>query len=391
MLSRLILALMMASPASKNSAASSKISSAASKAAATTSPTTFSNTDTFAATELSGHDSPTLPPLFEAAVLYSAAHYDAASDVLKEYLREPAGKNNLRAWLMLFDFYQLTNNNKEFDALSMLFTVKFERSPPVWIDLSAGGDPRRTEKRERKDFFQMKPASDGALLSEIDRLEEFVKSMRSARLDFSKIKSIQAEEGELFSIVLQRIRRVKLPIWFNDLDQFAVLLKKLINETPGNDGQGYWSLLFELYILDGKLSEYEDLGLEYAVAFEMSPPSWETVPRPAVPGSGPVAGESNAQESASTGFQMKGVFGADSKDMLAQLAVYAAARQEVVIDMGGVMRIDFTSAAIFFEAIRAIHMAQKRVILSNLNELVAALLEVFAANKHAILMRKKSS
>ena len=324
-------------------------------------------------------------------MLYSADYYDGASDVLKEYLREPAGKNNLRAWLMLFDFYQLTHNNKEFDALSMLFTVKFERSPPVWIDLSAGGDPRRTEKRERKDFFQMKPAPDGALVSEIDRLEEFVKEMRSARLDFAKVKSIQAEEGELFSIVFQRIRRAKLPVWFNDLNDFAALLKNSINQTPGTDGQGFWSLLFELYILDGKLNEYEDLGLEYAVAFEMSPPAWETLSRPAAPGSGPAAGENGAQEPASAGFQMKGVFNSDSKDMLAQLAVYAAARQEVVIDMGGVMRIDFASAGLFFEAIRAIHMAQKRVILSNLNELVAALLEVFAANKHAILMRKKSS
>lgn len=377
-----------ASPFSKTAAA--KASAAASKPS--TAPVTNSgNTDTFSAAELSGQDSPTLPPLFEAAVLYSADYYEGAADVLKEYLREPAGKNNLRAWLMLFDFYQLTNNNKEFDALSMLFTVKFERSPPVWLDLNASGDPRRTEKRERKDFFQMKPAADSALLSEIDRLEEFVKEMRSARLDLTKVKSIQAEEGELFAIVLQRIRKAKLPVWFNDLHDFAALLKKCINEAPGADGQGYWSLLFELYILDGKLNEYEELGLEYAVAFEMSPPAWETVSRPIAPGSGPAAGENGAQETSSTGFQMKGVFSADSKDMLGQLVAYAAARQEVVIDMGGVLRIDFDSAGLFFEAIRAIHMAQKRVILSNLNELVAALLEVFAANKHAILMRKKSS
>ena len=381
----------MASPASPVSKTSATKASAAASKPNTAPVTNPGNTDTFSAAELSGQDSPTLPPLFEAAVLYSADYYESAADVLKEYLREPAGKNNLRAWLMLFDFYQLTNNNKEFDALSMLFTVKFERSPPVWLDLNASGDPRRTEKRDRKDFFQMKPAADSALLSEIDRLEEFVKEMRSARLDLTKVKSIQAEEGELFAIVLQRIRKAKLPVWFNDLHDFAALLKKYINEAPGADGQGYWSLLFELYILDGKLNEYEELGLEYAVAFEMSPPAWETVLRPVAPGSGPAAGENGAQEPSSTGFQMKGVFSADSKDMLGQLVAYAAARQEVVIDMGGVLRIDFDSAGMFFEAIRAIHMAQKRVILSNLNELVAALLEVFAANKHAILMRKKSS
>ena len=375
---------------SGSSAASAKI---AAPAAPTPPPPVSPNTTgSFTATELAGNDSPALPPLYEAAVLYSADFYDGAAEVLKDYLREPAGKNNLRAWLMLFDFYQLTHDRKEFDALSMLFTVKFERSPPVWLDSEVAGDPRRTEKRERKDFFQLKPASDDALLAEIDRCEEFVKEMGSARIDFLKVKSILAEEGELFAIVLQRIRRSKLPLWFNGLDEFAELLKKCINETSSDSGQGYWSLLFELYILDGKLAEYEELGLEYAVAFEMSPPAWETVARPTgTPGGTPSPGENGAKESSGSGFQMKGVFSLTSKDMLTQLSLYAAPRQEVVIDMGGLMRIDFVAASQFFEAIRVIHLAQKRVILSNLNELVAALLEVFAANKHAILMRKKAS
>ena len=57
--------------------------------------------------------------------------------------------------------------------------------------------------------------------------------------------------------------------------------------------------------------------------------------------------------------------------------------------MSGLLRIDFAVAGQFFESIRSIQLSQKRVILSNLNELVAALLEVFGMSKHAILMRKK--
>lgn len=336
-------------------------------------------------------DSSTLPPLYEAAILYSADCYDATGDVLKDHLRDANGKNNLRAWLMLFDFYQMTHNRKEFDALSMLFTVKWERSPPVWVDSVEGGDPRRKEKRERKDFFAIKQGADGALLPEIDRFETFVKEMGSARIDFGKVKSILPEESELFMLVLQRVRKAKMPLWFNALDDFTALLKKCINEAPGTKSKGYWNLLFELYILDGKLQEYEDLGLEYAVAFETSPPAWETVTRPTGPQDGGAPGEPAAAEPTAVGFPLKGVLGTASKDMLQQLAAYAVSRQEVVIDMGGLMRIDFAASGLFFDAVRSIHLAQKRVILSNLNELVAALLEVFALNKHAILMRKKAS
>lgn len=331
-----------------------------------------------------------LSPLHEAAVLYAADYYDATADVLKEHLRDIAGKNNIRAWLMMFDFYQITHNRKEFDALSILFTVKWERSPPIWVE-SEAGDPRRKEKREHKDFFPIKPGADGALLPEIDRFEVFVKEMGSARIDFGKVKAILAEEAELFSLVLQRVRKAKMFLWFNGFNDFTALLKKCINDTPGPRSRGYWNLLFELYILDGKLNEYEDLGLEYAVAFEASPPAWEAVNRPTGTPVADAAADTGKFAPAAVGFPLKGVISAASKDALNQLAVYANTHDEVVIDTSALLRIDFAFAGQFFEAIRAIHLSGKRVILSNLNELVAGLLEVFGMSKHAILMRKKST
>jgi ABC-type transporter Mla MlaB component len=340
-------------------------------------------------------DSTTFPALYEAAILFSAEYNDAAQETLKEYLRTNDGKNSIRTWLMMFDFYQITKNRKEFDALSMLFTVKFERSPPVWTDTQEVADPRRKEKRERKDFFQMAPDADGALLSEIDRLESFAKEVGTVRIDFSKVKTILSEEAELFAIVFQRLRRAKVHVWFNQFDQFAALLKKAINDATGlplKASQGFWTLMFEAFILDGKLNEYEDLGLEYAVAYEMSPPAWVVVTRPSssddedegVP-------KGDHAEKITVGFPLAGVVTVGSKDILQQLQIYAAAKQEVMIDATNLMRLDFNAVTMFFETIRAIHAGQKRVILSNLNELVAALLEVFGLGKHAILMRKRPS
>lgn len=348
---------------------------------------------TFALETLSP-DSTSFPPIYEASILYAADHYEAAEAVLKEYLRTPDGKNSIRAWLMMFDFYQITHNRREFDALSMLFTVKFERSPPHWVDSAESQDPRRKEKRERKDFFAIAPTADGAVLSEIDRFEAFVKEMGSARIDFGKVTSILAEEAELFAIVLQRTRKAKLPLWFNGLDAFAQALKQGINEKAGRplaESQGFWSLLFELFILDGRLQEYEDLGLEYAVAFEMSPPAWEIVSRPTGSSEGGGGAPAGAAAPAPAGFPMKGVFSHASKEMLQQLTAYANNKQEVLVDMSGLLRVDFAAAGAFFEGVRALHFSQKRVVLSNLNELVAALLEVFGMTKHAIIMRKKTT
>ena len=340
-------------------------------------------------------DSNNFPALYEAAILYAADCYDAAKETLKEHLKSKDGKDSIRTWLMLFDLYQLTHNRIEFDALSMLFSVKFERSPPAWAESTESNDPRRKEKRERKDFFPLTPAADGALLGEIDKFEAFAMEMGSCRIGVDKVSSMLSEEAELFSIVFQRLRRAKIPIWFNGFSEFAAMLKKSINEAaaqPIANTLGYWSLLFELYILDGKLNEYEELGLEYAVAFEMSPPPWEVVMRPTGPdGTIPAPAGTPAAASTQGGFPLKGVISASNKEMLRQLSIYAASKQEVLVDMSNLMRIDFAVAGQFFEAIRSIHLGQKRVILSNLNELTAALLEVFGMTKHAILMRKKAA
>ena len=59
--------------------------------------------------------------------------------------------------------------------------------------------------------------------------------------------------------------------------------------------------------------------------------------------------------------------------------------------MSKVLRIDFAAGAQFFEVVKAIQLAGKRVILSNLNELNAALLEAFGFNRYAILVRRKAN
>ncbi len=370
-----------------------KTASAPAPAPASAAKAAMANSGAFSSEQLSP-DSNNFPALYEAAILYAADCYDAAQETLKEHLKTKDGKDSIRTWLMLFDLYQLTHNRKEFDALSMLFTVKFERSPPVWAESADNTDPRRKEKREHKDFFSLTPSTDGALLGEIDKLEAFATQHGSCRIGLEKVKGMLSEEAELFSIVFQRLRRAKFPIWFNGFNDFAAMLKKCINEATGQplaNSLGYWSLLFELYILDGKLDEYEELGLEYAVAYEMSPPPWQVVVRPTGPDekSAEPVGTKSSQEQG--GFPLKGVISASNKEMLQQLSIYAASKQEVLVDMSNLMRIDFAVAGQFFEAIRAIHLAQKRVILSNLNELTAALLEVFGMTKHAILMRKKAA
>ncbi len=342
------------------------------------------------------YNSGVLPTAQEAAILYSANHVDAAAALLKGEIKDPVGRNNKQAWLMLFDLYQVGQDRQEFDSLSMLFTVKFEQSPPVWADNGeSANDPRRNQSRERKDFFALKPAPTGELGAEIEKFLAFSEAQGTVRLDVAKVTAITADEALLLANALSRLRKKKMPMWFNNFEGIEKVLRAAFNESDMAGQRPFWLLLFEIYILLGKMDEFEELGLEFAVAFEMSPPNWEVyvnkVASDAAKAAFAAKAPSQSAMSPEVGYELKGVISPASANQIAELNAVAALRTEVVVDMGKVLRVEFGYTAAFFDVVKAIQLAGKRVILANLNELNAALLEAMGVNRYAILVRRKST
>jgi anti-anti-sigma regulatory factor len=340
------------------------------------------------------HSAP-LPGPQEAAVLYSANQPAAAASLLKAEIKDPAGRNNKQAWLMLFDLHQVAQDRAEFDSLSMLFTVKFEQSPPAWAEGGeAAADPRRAQNRERKDYFALKPNAEGELAPEIEKFLAFAQTHGSVRLDTAKIAGFSGEEAQLLASALAKLRKERMPMWFNHFDALEKVLRAAFNEKAQDEQKPYWTLLFELLNLQGKAQEFEDLGLEYAVAFEVSPPNFEAYVNPvgaAVKDTGGKAAPEPAAPADESGFALKGVLSAASANQVAELNAYAASRAEVAVDMSKVLRVDFAYTGAFCETVKALQLAGKRVILAGLNELNAALLEALGINRYAILVRRKSS
>ena len=341
------------------------------------------------------YHSGSLPTAQEAAILYSGNHADAAEALLVAETRDPVGRNNKQAWLMLFDLYQVARKRKEFDSLSMLFTVKFEQSPPVWTEDGDSADPRRNnQSRERKDYFALKPAATGELLAEIDKFFAFAESQGTVRLDVAKVVALTGEEALRLASVLGQLRKKHVPMWFNNLEGLEKTLRAAINERTPDEQRPYWLMLFELLILQGRMNDFEELGMEFAVAYEMSPPNWEVYVNKVAEAAKVMphdAAAPAAKHAAEAAFGLKGVISAASANQVAELNAHASTQAEVVIDMAKVLRIDFSFTAAFFDVIRAIQLAGKRVILTDINELNAALLEALGVNKYAILVRRKAS
>src|SRR6185436_2639833 len=219
------------------------------------------------------HSAP-LPLTQEAAVLFSANFVEPCARLLKGQVKDAAGSANKQAWLMLFDVYQIQQNRQEFDALSMLYSVKFEQSPPAWMDnADLPTDARQGQAKERKDFFAFRGGKE--LAAEIEKFRAFAEAQGSVRLDIGKLTAIAPEEAAALADALQKLRKKAMPMWLTNPEILEKLLRAKFNEKPSETNKSYWKLLFEMMIIDGRSAEFEELGLEFAVAFEMSPPIWE--------------------------------------------------------------------------------------------------------------------
>src|SRR5215471_7911876 len=120
------------------------------------------------------------------------------------------------------------------------------------------------------------------------------------------------------------------------------------------------------------MQEFEDLGLEFAVAFEMSPPNWETYVNTVAASAAKSAAVEKPVEvthSVPEGFQLKGVISSASANQIAELNAYAASHGDVTMDMSRVLRVDYAYTATFFEVVKAVQLAGKRVVIAGLNEL----------------------
>jgi len=335
--------------------------------------------------EMMAYDIEEVPQLQEAAALYAADHLDAAQSLLSKAVQDKSG--NAQAWLMLLDLYKIRNLKKEFEDLAMTYTVKFERSPPTWNQETPQAEARK-EARPNSDFFNFQ-GKDG-LLQDILKFTEFANRLGSARTDLAKIKAITSDEADALAKTLLDLRKRNVPIRFNNVTTLIDMLKKIIGENPSKDFLGAWALLFELYQREGRQSEFEDLGLEYAMGFEMSPPSWEAVPVQAPSADAEQANETEAPATLQ-GYPLRGSVSLENvAHVQQQLIHHGASNREVHINMAALQRIDFSAAGIFADTFSKLASAGKKIVLIDVNELIFPLLEAFGVHRVAVLLRRKA-
>lgn len=326
------------------------------------------------------------PPLQEAAILFAANHQDAAQALLRSIVQDKTS-NDPQPWLMLLDLYKYRGLKRDFEDLAMAYTIKFERSPPTWDTIKPEA---RKETRAAGDYFALQSREQG-IAGDIKKLDGLATKAKSIRLDLGKLKALSAEDANQLAGIFAGWRKRAVAARFTNAGALIELLKRRIADNPARDHLGIWLVLFEIYQRLGMQVEFEELGLEYAIAFESSPPSWDPAAAPPAQTDGEAAPiEAPDKENEKEGFMLRSSLGVDDGVQLQQLLDYGAGHSEVRVSMAALQRIEFAATGAFIDALSKLKHAGKTVVLADVSELVHPLLEAFQAAGVAQLQKRKT-
>ena len=326
----------------------------------------------------------------EAAVYYANNMADQAIASLSHYLHDHPNMKEMQPWLMLFDLYQLQGNKPAFNELSMQFVVKFERSAPIWKAPAASAPTKKSDTGQQKDLLTL--GNRLAAGPQLEKICQLAQGSTNARVNLNDVAEVELDGCKLMQEGLSSCRKKGKIVQLEGADHMIEVLKKQIAaDGHGNEDRLAWLLLFELYQWLGKEAEYEELAIEYAVSFEISPPAWEAV-KPALAAAQAKIQSEPASKPAEADdvFAMNGVISEASQSQLQDLSNYAADKQEVRINLAGVTRVDFVAVGNFMGTLINLTQAGKKVLILEANEMVQALFHMMGVSEFATLIRKKA-
>lgn len=321
----------------------------------------------------------------EAAILFAnGQNHDALASLTHAVRAQDLGSSAQQVWLMLFDLYLLLGMKAEFEALGMDFAVKFERSPPIWREsreaikdpllLTGGGA-----------YHALTGVLSGESAAQLEKLRRGAEKKQYVRIEFSKLQGVEPSGCKLLIETLAALKKGGNELMVSGQQRLISLLQHATQIGRKSDDPVLWLALLEIFQLLGMQNEYEEAALNYAVTYEVSPPSWEMKPAKAAAIIASPAEDANSGEGT---FSMSGELRGNIDTVLEKLADYAGANSSAVVDMAAVKRIDFVSAGALLNLLTRLNQGGKNVQIRGANELIIALFVVMGIHKVARIVRR---
>lgn len=333
-------------------------------------PTTAPGVEPAAALPVSVPAARPLPAcLLEAAELHANGDEVQASRCLEAGVKRgrTLGDDEERVWVALFQQLQVLGKQSAFDTLALAYARRFEQSPPAWVQPAADTDPESSGIPG----IVLTGTLNSGIGESLKQLMKLAHAANVVSLDVGSLTDADNDGGTLIMRALSALKKAKKTCLFISPRALAdVLSAKLPVGQKGHEP--LWLLMLELYQQAGDQAVFEDAAVNYAVTFEVSPPSYE----PPGPAAGPVspAPKPAAVAAKSEGLALRGRLLGDQSPMFDAVAKASAKGGDLSIDATALTRIDEAATKKLKTVLEPLKIAGVSVRLWGLSQLVAVYL-----------------
>jgi len=315
--------------------------------------------------------------LENAALLYAGGQAAPARALLEEGVQnDHDAKQSPLAWLALFDILQRVADRSAFEQLALQYVVQFERSAPAWDEAAAKSEPG--PKAVPGGSVPITGKLTAASLPQIENLKRTIaKKIPGSKLDLTSVTGCDDAGARLLAEALAAARKESVPLILQRPEKLRTALDAMVKK--GRDaGEAAWLLSLELLQFTHEQTAFDDRAIEYAIAFELSPPSWE--PPPLLASEAAPAGSGDRLASGGTAstdvdmLALHGVMTGSITPQLAQLHEFGQRKAVVPIDMTAVERIDFVASGALANAINRIEAQRKAIQIVGVSPIIRAML-----------------
>ncbi|TFY99719.1 STAS domain-containing protein [Ramlibacter rhizophilus] len=187
-------------------------------------------------------------------------------------------QDHVETWLVLFDFYRATGRQERFDEAALSFAERFGRSAPQWI---AFGGPARGGPAQ--------PAGPAAPVTPVDWTcppvltaaafpllqAALARAPQPWRLSWGRLGSIDESALAPLAQLLGQWAAQPVALRFVAAECLEAALKARTPPADASVPAAWWRLRMEALRLLNRPDEFEMVAMDFCIAYEVSPPSWE--------------------------------------------------------------------------------------------------------------------
>ncbi|MDH5209553.1 MAG: hypothetical protein OEW34_12995, partial [Burkholderiaceae bacterium] len=200
----------------------------------------------------------------ETAILFANGLLEPAEAGLRAAIQADAlGDSAQRGWLMLFELLQQRADKAAFDSLTIEYVLRFESSPPAWIEYKEEGavvTPAGAAPPAGAPVIALPDVVDASVVKHLEQLKQQSLVHQSITLDASNVRTMDMVGAELMLRVLNAFKRASHELIVMGADQLVTPLRAAVEAGRRDPSDAVWMLLLEVFRLLNRQHDFEETG-----------------------------------------------------------------------------------------------------------------------------------